>query len=232
MARKAKIDNAFLKRFERKETKRGEDTKSKRVYFLIVCEGEKTEPNYFKAIKDDFPIGTIAIVDIEGTGKNTLGIIDECISIREKSFRKYDRIWAVFDRDSFPAVNFDNAINKAEANKIKCAWTNEAFELWFLLHFQYVNTALNRDSYKSYLEREVRRKGLTNYKYAKNSPLTYSLLKSIGDKNQAIAWAKLLDDVFKDKSYSTHNPCTKVYLLVEELNNPDSIIKAINNPVE
>jgi hypothetical protein len=161
MARKAKIDNAFLKRFERKETKRGKDTKSKRVYFLIVCEGEK-----------------------------------------------------------------------AEANKIKCAWTNEAFELWFLFHFQYVNTALNRDSYKSYLEREVRRKGLTNYRYAKNSTLTYSLLKSIGNKNQAIAWAKLLDDVFKDKSYSTHNPCTKVHLLVEELNNPEDIINAINNADE
>lgn len=82
------------------------------------------------------------------------------------------------------------------------------------------------------MEREVRRKGLTNYKYAKNSPLTYSLLKSLGDKNQAIAWAKLLDNVFKDKSYSTHNPCTKVYLLVEELNNPDYILDEINNSEE
>lgn len=232
MARKAKIDNAFLKRLERKEAKREKDTRSKRVYFLIVCEGVKTEPNYFKAIRNDFPIGTIAIVDIEGTGKNTLSIIDECLSLRDKSFKKYDRIWAVFDRDSFPAVNFDNAINKAEANNIRCAWTNEAFELWFLLHFQYVNTPMDRDSYKSYLEREVRRKGLTNYTYHKNSPLTYNLLKSIGNNNQAIAWAKLLEDVFNDKSYSKHNPCTKVHLLIEELNNPEEIITSINNPDE
>jgi hypothetical protein len=232
MARKAKIDNAFLKRLERKEARREKDTKSKRVYFLIVCEGEKTEPNYFNAIRDDFPIGTIAIVDIEGTGKNTLGIIDECISIRDKSFKKYDRIWAVFDRDSFPAVNFDSAINKAEANNIKCAWTNEAFELWFLLHFQFVNTPMSRDSYKSYLEREVRRKGITNYAYLKNSSSTYNVLKSRGNINQAIAWAKLLEDVFTDRSYSTHNPCTKVHLLIEELNNPEKIITLINDSNE
>lgn len=224
MARKAKIDNAFLKRLERKDAKRIRDIKSKRVYFLIVCEGEKTEPNYFKAITDDFPIGTIAIVDIEGTGKNTLGIIDECLLIRDKSLKKYDRIWAVFDRDSFPAVKFDNAINKAEANGIKCAWSNEAFELWFLLHFQFVNTPMDRDLYKSYLEREVRSKGLTNYTYLKNSTYTYNILKSRGNKIQAIAWAKKLEDVYSDRSYSKHNPCTKVHLLIEELDNPGQFI--------
>lgn len=226
MARKEKIDNSLLKRLERKEIKRKIEVRSKRVYFLIVCEGEKTEPNYFRAVIDDFPIGSIVLVDIEGTGKNTLSIIDECISLRDKSLREYDRIWAVFDRDSFPAVNFDNAINKAEANQIKCAWSNEAFELWFLLHFQFVNTAMNRDSYKSFLEREVRKKGLRDYVYLKNSISIYNVLKTTGNRNQAIEWAQILEDVYTNRSYSRHNPCTKVHHLINELYNPDKIIQS------
>jgi len=229
MARKAKIDNALIKKLQHKEAKRKIETKSKRAYFLIVCEGERTEPNYFQAIKESFPIGSISIIDIEGTGKNTIRIIDECISIRAKSFKKYDRIWAVFDRDSFPAVNFDNAINKAEANKINCAWSNEAFELWFLLHFQFVSTPMSRDLYKSFIEREVRNKGLANYTYLKNSNSTYEVLESRGNKNQAIAWAKLLEKEYTDRSYSRHNPCTKVHLLIEELHNPEKIIEFNNN---
>jgi len=227
MARKAKIDNALLKRLERKEVKRVIETKTKRVYFLIVCEGEKTEPNYFEAIKENSPIGSIAVIDIEGTGKNTISIIDECISLQTKSFKKYDRIWAVFDRDSFPAVNFDNAINKATANNISCAWSNEAFELWFLLHFQYVNNSMNRNDYKAFLEREVRRKGLKNYTYRKNSKSTYNLLASKGDKQQAIEWAKQLENLYSDKQFSTHNPCTKVHHLFEELMNPEKVLDSI-----
>jgi hypothetical protein len=227
MARKAKVDNALLKRLKREEAKRKIETKNKRVYFLIVCEGIKTEPNYFEAIKENAPVGSIAIIDIEGTGKNTLGIIDECISLREKSFKKYDRIWAVFDRDSFPAVDFNNAINKADANNISCAWSNEAFELWFLLHFQFVNNHMSRNYYKAFLEREVRRKGIKNYKYEKNSESTYNLLVSIGNQQQAIDWAKQLNNLYSDQKFSRHNPCTKMHLLIEELNDPQNVLKSL-----
>jgi len=46
MARKVKIPNHVQKRLARDEHKRKRNTKDKRKYFLIVCEGEKTEPNY------------------------------------------------------------------------------------------------------------------------------------------------------------------------------------------
>ena len=51
MAGKIKIDNAELKRFAREEHKRKVGTREIRQYFLIVCEGAKTEPNYFESIK-------------------------------------------------------------------------------------------------------------------------------------------------------------------------------------
>ena len=43
MAKKVKIDNALLKRLTRAEKKREVGTRSKRVYFLIVTEGVKTD---------------------------------------------------------------------------------------------------------------------------------------------------------------------------------------------
>ncbi len=58
MARVEKIDNAFKKRFAREEKARAFETRDKRVYFLIVCEGTKTEPEYFKAIEKELPPGT------------------------------------------------------------------------------------------------------------------------------------------------------------------------------
>jgi hypothetical protein len=146
MARVAKIDNALKKRFEREEKKRKVDTRTKLVYFLIVCEGEKTEPNYFEVLEKELQRGTVEL-KIEGTGRNTIGLVNYAIKLRVESYRKYDRVWAVFDKDDFPDDNFNGAIIKAASNNINCAWTNEAFELWFLLHFQYVNTGMKRDDY-------------------------------------------------------------------------------------
>ena len=50
MARKAKVDNHLKKRLERQERKRKENFRSIRQYYLIVCEGEKTEPLYLTYI--------------------------------------------------------------------------------------------------------------------------------------------------------------------------------------
>lgn len=71
MARTQKVPNHLKKRLERKERKRKEEIRSKRLYFLIVCEGEKTEPLYFEAFKYDLPKGVLenATIDIQGEGK-------------------------------------------------------------------------------------------------------------------------------------------------------------------
>ena len=72
MARVSKLDNSIKKRFARQEKGRSIEFREKRVYFLIICEGEKTEPNYFEGLKKDLPVGTLVITDmtINGTGKN------------------------------------------------------------------------------------------------------------------------------------------------------------------
>lgn len=224
MARTRKIDNALLKRYSAKKTKRKTDTRDKHKFYLIVCEGTKTEPNYFESLKKNLPKGVVELfnIDIEGTGKNTLTIIEDAKKYRKAYEQKYhrtiDKTWAVFDRDSFPAQNFDNAISKAEKSKpkIHCAWSNEAFEIWYLLHFHFFNTGLTRDRYAELIEKELK-KHYSDYKYEKNSIQMYDLLQKHENMDFAIENAKKLEALYYDKKYSTHNPRTKVYAIVEEL---------------
>jgi hypothetical protein len=130
------------------------------------------------------------------------------------SGNSFDHIWVVFDRDSFQADDFDNAIHKAQAAEIECAWSNEAFELWFILHFEFRNTGMSRDEYKGKLSQ------LLDRTYVKNSEDMYLTLSRIGNQTQAIAWAKTLSNNFSERTIppSRSNPCTTVYLLVEKLN--------------
>jgi hypothetical protein len=206
------------KRFERKERQRKINFREKLVYFLIVCEGTKTEPNYFESFKTILSHYTLDIETI-GTAKNTLGVVETAIQRKSTSNKKYDSIWAVFDRDSFSERNFNNAINKAAANGIKCAWSNEAFELWYILHFQYVDTGISRQEYHRHITAQLKLK-LPAFKYTKNNPDMYALLMKYGNQKQAITWAKKLEKQYTGNNFAKHNPCTRAYALVEELNNP------------
>ena len=218
MARKIKIDNALKKRFAKQSNK----TKSRELitYFLIVCEGEKTEPYYFQS----FPkkVGKyIYNIEFEGGGISTLKVVEKAIELRNQSKQKFDRVWAVFDKDSFDANSFNCAILKAKANNICCAWSNEAFELWYLLHFHNRVTAMKRDEYKKAIEEAVNRKignRKSVFRYQKNDPGMYSLLEEIGDQSSAIKWARDLANRNTGDQFANFNPQTMVFKLVEELN--------------
>src|SRR5688572_11689147 len=103
--------------------------------FLIVCEGERTEPNYFLSFR--VPRDVIQ-VEIHGTGYNTVSLVRKAIELKAKG--EYDQAWCVFDRDSFSVESFNAAIKLAKQHRIKVAYSNEAFELWYLLHFDFLNT--------------------------------------------------------------------------------------------
>ncbi len=230
MARTEKVPNELKKRLQRQEHRRREEIRSKRLYFLIVCEGEKTEPLYFEALKKDLPKGILenAVIEIEGEGKNTLSLIESVAKIRERreaeSGRSYDQTWAVFDRDSFLPQNFNNAIFKARQAQpeIKCAWSNEAFELWYLLHFEFYQDAASRRFYQERLEQAVARRTGKAYRYQKNDPNMYHLLKEHGNQQQAMEWAESLEQWHHGENFADHNPCTLVYRLIKALTSPEN----------
>lgn len=219
-----------LKREKRKAKaakKRKENTRTKIVRFLIVCEGSRTEPNYFKALIRDM-YSEVRQETIKGVGRATCQLVHEALKIKEELERKrqlsFDRVWVVFDKDDF--TDFNEAIRLASSYSFQSAWTNEAFELWYFLHFQYLESGISRQDYISKLESEVRRfSGYENYVYHKNDASIYKMLADIGDQNLAIRRAQQLRTIYKGREdYEEHNPCTTVDILVEELNHPDELL--------
>lgn len=227
MARKIKIEPAIVKRRERQEARRQINNKPKRKRYLIVCEGEKTEPNYFEALKLALPKGVLEVVDfrIIGEGFNTESLVQQAISLRAKweseSGRAIDKLWVVFDKDSFLPEAFNNAIQLCQNTpKTEAAWSNEAFEIWYLLHFEYYNTGIPRDTYKQRIQANFRNNGLTDFVYTKNRPDMFDLLTKYGNRNLAIKHSYMLESTYIGKrDFSNQNPCTTVYKLVVQLFN-------------
>ena len=121
-SRKEEIAKLRQQRREAKASKkRKENVREKLVRFLIVCEGTKTEPH----------------------------LVDKTLEIKQELERKnamsFDRVWVVFDKDDFD--DFNDAIKKAHKLGFQSAWTNEAFELWYYLHFEYLDTGIGREAY-------------------------------------------------------------------------------------
>ncbi len=173
---------------------------------LIVCEGKKTEPNYFRGFR-------LTNVTVDGKGYNTDSLVREAIKIQKnaiKSKEEFDRVWCVFDRDSFGPENFNAAISLARSNNIQIAYSNEAFEIWYMLHFNYYDTGFSRDQYKELLTR------LLNHEYRKNSPSMYEEL--LERQNTAIKNAERLLSTYQRSNPERDNPSTTVHLLVMELN--------------
>lgn len=182
--------------------KRRKDFKLIRKSFLIVCEGEKTEPNYFSKFRIRG-----RTVDVRGIGANTDSLVREAIKLKTKG--AYDQVWCVFDRDSFPAVNFNAAFTLAAANDIEVAYSNEAFEIWYLLHFNYHDSATSRTLYQEMLTKRL------GCKYLKNDPEMFDRLLSL--LPTAINNAELLLSSYPIPSPVSDNPSTTVHKLVKAL---------------
>lgn len=203
-----------------------DDVRYIRCRVLIVCEGQQTDPNYFRSfnmMKNSS--GLVYEITCGGGGINTMQVVDEAIALRDAACaagNPYDAVWAVFDRDSFVAAAFDNAVAKAEANDIGCAWSNEAFEMWYVFHFDNRCTPMSRKEYKNVITRRVCEAGYKHgkkaYVYKKNDPDMRRILAQCGcDERRAIRFAECQAASFHDRKYHTHNPCTTVYKLVRLL---------------
>ena len=179
--------------------------------FLIISEGAETERRYFQRF--DAP-GTVVLAI--GTGYNTLSLVDEAVRLRDHEARKlrklaasFDECWCVFDRDSFARDDFNNAVRKAEGAGFNVGYSNQSFELWYVLHFRAVDSALYRTQYCDIVTKELGRK------YDKADPSVYDALAE--REENAIRNASKLLKQYGDIPPEQKDPCTTVHLLVERL---------------
>ncbi len=187
--------------------------------FLIYCEGKNTEPTYFKS----FPVTTDTDVKAIGLGRSRTALVQKVLELTE-NIEKDDelQIWIVFDRDikydnlSQGNQDFNEAIQLAYQNNLKCAYSNDCFELWFVLHDEYMTSALHRmqlyDKLSVRLNCNYEKDGKSN-DFAKS---LYAIF--LPNIEKAIRNAQKLHQSHGDTTYHEQNPCTTVYQLVTELN--------------
>ena len=192
--------------------------------FLIYCEGENTEPAYF----DSFPVTTETKVEAIGLARSRMALIKKVIDLvgKIKDRDENEQIWCVFDRDlgrnkSLEEINeenqdFNNAVFLAERKGIKVAYSNDSFELWFVIHQQYIEAAMHRDQYFEILSKTF---GFNYEKAGKEKDFAKKIYATLQNQQKtAIEFAKKLNEKHKDLPTCDRNPCTTVHLLVEELN--------------
>ncbi|MDR1001986.1 MAG: RloB family protein [Oscillospiraceae bacterium] len=152
---------------------------------LVVCGGQ-TEEIYFKAFNKIFrpSLGRVSIVTAV-EAKNPMQIVEYAIKAWQRN-DAYNAVWCVFDKDDF--TDFDEAIIYAEKNGIGTAFSNQAFEVWFICHFREQNAPLNRSQYKRELTK------LLDFEYGKDAATISKVsefLLDIDKTNTAIDNARL-----------------------------------------
>jgi hypothetical protein len=140
---------------------------------LIVCEGSKTEPQYFNEIRSFYKIHT-ANVEVQHSqlGTQPLQVVEYAEQLftdgniaRGIQRRAFEHVYAVFDRDDH--ATYREALAKAETLNAKLRNDLDAkvvfkavpsvpcFELWLLLHFEDVLASIHRDEVYARLRRHL-----------------------------------------------------------------------------
>ena len=209
----------FLKRKKTLEKRKYAFKTPKANSYLIVTEGKCTEPNYFNGLKKKILAnvgGTVEVIDICGEGASTQKLIEITERYVSKARIPYQNIWVVFDKDDFQ--NFDQAIKEGEAKGYHVAWSNQSFEYWIYLHFDYSDANLHRRKWNAKLDELFKSHGLSKDGYGKNIKNLYELLDSFDGVQTAIKNAKKrMADFSLNNKPSKYAPGTTVHILVEEL---------------
>ena len=177
--------------------------------FLIVCEGEVTEPEYFNSFRL-----TSANVKAIGKGMNTISLVKEAIAIRDiekRRSRNYDQCWVVFDKDDFSDSDFNAAIQMAQTNGFHVAYSNQAFEYWLLLHFNLYQGFIHRSRYGEMLSH------LLGFRYGKTKGDSMKVFDVIYPKTRiAIGNAQKVLESFDGTNPAKEESSTTVHNLIEQ----------------
>lgn len=190
-----------------------------RKKYLIVTEGA-TEAAYLS----HFKTSTGPYVVVIDAAANKLGLVRRTLDHRNELIRSGDFIegtdttWVVLDRDVEPTnpkdkANFNAALDLANRSDIKVAYSNDAFEIWYLLHYQEVSGPLHRSEIEKKLSGHLGR----TYKPSHGSQIEdlYEDIEPMRDTatRRAIAMQKRHLSVPPESA----NPCTMIHLLLLDL---------------
>jgi hypothetical protein len=222
--------------------------------FIIFCEDKVSEPVYLKFFETS-KIKINFVKEQRSMMANVLNAVThcrendliECLDGKDKLIANNKQVWCVFDRDKeeTPAkirkgnTDFDLSITTAESIGIKVAWSNDAFELWILLHFEDIdNSKVINIERKTYYDRlteifdeldnpiedlvKVKMYPKWNYKESLKSENNFRNIvrnEIVSNTKIAIERSKALEEYFEKLNIQDHAkaPCTLMHHLIEEL---------------
>ena len=218
--RKSKEDNKA--EWNQRKLDRKKNIRKELIKVIIACEGTVTEKNYFESIFsrliENHNITKTSLVIAKHSHTDPKGVLADLEKALEKD-NEFEHKWIVIDRDEMKPnggghslENFNGAISSATSKGIQVAYSNPSFEIWYLLHFVYRNTPIDRVEVIKELNKHI--------DYEKNSNTIYSQILQL--QETAITNAKRLDSTYTNDGRilqpSVDNPSTTVYKLVEILN--------------
>jgi len=210
-------DNLFHKRKARKAELLHRRRAKKAPYdvVLIVCEGGKTEPNYFSELIKAFRLNN-ANIRILGRGSDPLSIVKFAIETFRQE-QEFDRVYCVFDRDRH--TTYDTALDRVRrtrlgrGSRIFAIPSVPCFEFWLLLHFTYTTRPFDAPVGDSICSRVIEE--LSNHlpAYRKGDQDIFNKIQNRLDN--AITNARRVEQFHQTSE--TNNPYTLVHSLVEYL---------------
>lgn len=188
------------------------DRRDSQPRFVILCEGARTEPLYFRAFK----VSSLATIQADGKGMNTWSLVQRLAGMKkaDPDRRQDDQYWAVFDMDNFGWEDVNHAYALAAQEGIRVAFSNEAFEIWYWFHYDQIQSAITRRAYQDKLSERL------GWRYEKNDQRMYAAL--LDRQTEAIRRAEKARRIHEENGNSAReNPSTTVDLLVTELRRYD-----------
>lgn len=183
---------------------------------LVVSEGKETEPRYFEGVRAALGAANgrkVAIV-VKGTGKHTLDLLDFAVEHCRYAPETFDHVWLVFDKDDFPAADFDAMERKCAelsdgSRTFHALWSNPCFELWLLLHLRYTTAPMTATECQRALAQAMSKD--LGVEYRKNLGGLFGMVD--GQRAEALQRVQRLKahhGELGDAKPSAQNPATKV----------------------
>lgn len=206
---------------KRATQKLGRNKPSKKPYdkVLIVCEGGKTEPQYFTELKDHYELSTANIKISGECNPDPISVVRHGQALYKDELRKpepFDKVFCVFDRDNY-GEKFYEAIKIIDSLKpkdvFKAITSIPCFEVWFILHFGYYSTAFETVGKKTCGMRTVEKLEEFWPEYKKGASGSFKHLFGSLDSAKAMS-LKLTKE---SERHNSSNPITNVHELIEYL---------------
>jgi hypothetical protein len=213
-------DDLFHKRKARqaRDLTRRKEQRAPYDRVLIVSEGEKTEPNYFKELRDYYKLNS-ANVEVTGDcGSGPMSVVNHALKLYRESLgvsNAFDRVFCVFDRDTHG--DYQQALDTIARLKPRGVFTAinsvPCFEYWLLLHFTHTDKpfhATGRYSVGDMVKRELKR-----YWPVYEKAMSGSFLHCV--KQLDFAKTNAARALKSAQANGNDNPSTRVHELVEYL---------------